>query len=101
RKDEEVVPSKLWNIAYPAENIHAATLLAILSAEGIVDIFPAVTALLADPNNLRSAHREFTARVKPPAIPPDLNSWLDTLKRRDGYALVRNQLRDALGAVPD
>lgn len=89
----------LWDTAYPNENVHAATLLAILSADEIgVDISAAVAAVLGEHEMLRRAQREFAAHAKSGTASPDLNSWIDDLERRN-YRSIRTQLREAFGGV--
>jgi hypothetical protein len=101
KKDEEVGASTVWDLLYPDENVHAATLLAILAADEVgVDISSAVAAALNDSNMLATAHREFAAHSKSEAEPANLASWLADL-RRQNYSSVRTQLREVFGGAPD
>jgi hypothetical protein len=101
KDDGEVDPASLWDAVYPKENVHAATLLAILAADETgVEISSAIAAVLNDADLLLTAHREFTAHAKSEPQPPSLHSWVDDLERHN-YTPIRSQLREALGGVLD
>lgn len=101
KKDEDADPINLWGSIYPNENVHAATLLAILAADEIgIDISSAVRGVLNDAEMLHTAYREFAAHAKSESVPPNLASWFDDLERHD-YNSIRTQLREVLGGVPD
>jgi hypothetical protein len=99
-REAPTIDPAIWNALYPTENIHAATLLAILSAEKIVDIAIPIDSLLSEGKTIRRAHREFSARLEVGASAPTLGSWEAAFRQRN-YSLVREQIARALGTLPD
>lgn len=102
RSDEEPTPPSTWDLLYPADNVAAACLLALLDADGVVDIGQAISKLLENQVELNLAYLQYCSHLKGAASSErrTFHKWLEELHERR-YAAVRSDLQQTLGAVPD
>jgi hypothetical protein len=98
------VSENVWKLLYPTNNIVAASVLALLSADRVVDISEAIARLAAGSADLEEAYLQYRQLHEENSNEPrSYNRWIEDLKSGvpEKYAAVRHDLEQVLGTVPD
>lgn len=95
----EPVPASVWDTLYPPDNVHLATLLALLMAAEYLDLNDVFERMLRDKAQLRQAYEQYSRTLTTSHPGMELGQWTKAI-RSGSLGDLRNELVNVLGRQP-